>query len=114
MALRLFSYEQILEERKSIPLPILRYIHRLSQKMQSKLLPDSTIIHNFTEIEQARIETVKSFQFLMLHELLYSSKLIILLYGFDGEILDPLYSFYENILIYRTELNLPFDYYNDS
>jgi len=111
MALSQFTHDQILKERKSIPLPILRHIEIFSQKMREKLfLETTTTTHDLTEFEMKRLETVKSFQFIMLHDLVYTIKLIILLFGFDGITLEPLFSLDENIRIYRSQLKLPIDF----
>lgn len=100
--------------RYEIPPPLLKHIYRFSQYLQIKLLPpDDLSSYRAIEIEKERREILNSVEFLMIHDVFYTIKLIILLLGYDEIIKEPLHYLSENINEYRTELCLPFDLFTE-
>lgn len=108
-SLKSINYSEIDIIRQKIPPKILIYIYRFSLHIQLSILnPNRQKI-----LDQEDIKVINSLEFVRLHEIFFSIKLLNLLLTYDGITRNPYNYFWENILSYRIELHLPFDIYKE-
>lgn len=103
---------QITHIRQKFPSELLIFIYRFSQKIQKNLVSNYELQASVLDSAD-QLNIINSFNFIMLHDIFYSIKLMNLLLTYDDFKREPLHYLTENIFRYRHLLHLPFDIYSE-